>query len=438
MANNLLTGITTWLVDKELTDPLVAGVQLRRVATGEIDVPASRAIIASLLGTTVVDPVAAGTTYTGVWVISDITLDVDERNHGKIYQLLTKVTPIVTFVNLPTPLVKTQTDEILELFGLQPGGEIGIVHQYLYLNPDDIAAIELAPAYLPAATATILIGATPTVVTCTGAKHVTNIEEKGDRTATLSVLWSYTRWPNTTPAPVITSENVTDSTIVETYFGVPLADAAGHVQTLKATDGAELTGFVDNGKGGSTITRRRVVHTPLSEDGYLVIDMKFSATLGTSIPIGILLRWKSLSKTDADTLIATLISDGDITFVNLYGLSGTFHIVGITPANSGADVSVTVELQNIIWTGGIGVGSEIVGFAAKTRFSADGAKAYLWSHDRQMFASDTLAKAYANSGDPIPIGIHDGQAATKISGSYDYNDQLGVWVAYKEHWTEIP
>lgn len=265
MASNLVTSISTWLVAQEPTDPAVNGATLVRYATA-IDVPSTgvptTGIIDTLLGSTVSNPIAAGTTYTGTWVISDVTLEVDNKNHGTITQRLTRTTTPTNEATLPTK-IRMYGKDLNFPFAIQGNTENFLADTWLYITPSAASTCDSMTLTAPSG--------------FTEVRRRVDIEQKGDRTCTMTVLWkkiTAVAWASAAPDLIDYDNYGTDDVsngggekigITRYWFMIQKADLATMRTALLAGTGgaAPAAGYIimdvtirDDQNGGLTAIQR--------------------------------------------------------------------------------------------------------------------------------------------------------------------------------------
>jgi len=167
-----------WKSPSESTDTCVAGIQLIR-EVAQIDGTVEASLLSTLNSSaTVTDPYCDGTKYTGTYYVSDqesITQESGEfAGSITIRQKLTKVWTIATASDLPTK-IRMEGKDVLNAFALEHTTENFLADQWLYLNPANLDVIEALSITAPSG--------------YTEVKRRTDIEGKGDRTCTLSILW---------------------------------------------------------------------------------------------------------------------------------------------------------------------------------------------------------------------------------------------------------
>ena len=172
-----------WKQPSEPTDPAVAGIQLVREVS-QINAINEAGIMATLNATvTITDPKCDGITYTGTYYLSDLeSIAMDGGDFAgsiTIREKLTKIWTITVVSDLPIKIQMLGKD-IVNAFSLSSSVEDFIAYQWLYLNPANVVAIEALniSTLLPSG--------------YTEVKRRVDIEERGNRTATLNVLYKKT------------------------------------------------------------------------------------------------------------------------------------------------------------------------------------------------------------------------------------------------------
>lgn len=322
MSGNLRT--TTAEADAILqgrrADSYIAGDQVTRFWS-EINSTVADTLVTTLRGvTSVATPKADNQTLAGTWAVSDVWQDEGDRRWSTIFQKLTKInalsgSPIAA--DLPTP-IEMARDEIVNAFDLQEGHEHSIGYQYLHMAPgvrDDLMDLDVSS------------------LEPSGAGDYAEkdrdfkIEEAGDRTGTLVVLWQKVVWPNA----LVTFDDPTDSVTsgfggvqresgaysrTDLAEGVDRADEEKLVARWSANNDSGMTGFhvtgvraVHLGAGGSNVIRN-LTHSGTNDDFAEGILNAWEFVIGYSdvndTNVGVVIDWPLLSPAAATTLVAAL------------------------------------------------------------------------------------------------------------------------------------
>ncbi len=438
MGNNLKTTITEasdWRLVAAPLDQLAAGQQLVRSTDFVYDMTTVEGLMDTLVSTAnYTQPYADGIRWgsaSSVWVNSNSEIVENEQRHCAIRQTLTLVTTIANEAALPSTYIDLDTRQTLKVFCLQEGVESVIARQWLYLNPASQATIWglTMSSFLPSGYAE--------------KDRRVAIEERGDRTCTFTVLFKKVVWSNTTPTGVVTAEYGNNSANKEGrrrrdwYSGVPIASAAGFVQTLKAnvTDGSDtypvaVVEMHEAGDGEAVITRlRQCTNDSVQTTDYLIDEL--SVDTATGLKDGILQVWPNISATSAGTLIS--------------GFGATFSDGGTTYTYAGyvRRRDPDTGLVTLFRKGRVNVGSRswnadtYHAWPYKQWFETVGNTLYRVTLGRRVASSFATAATYANLATATnwrPANRGSQGDLTQPGGSITKIPSTDMWEAILEYW----
>ena len=443
MANgNLTTSLSDslWRVVTEPLDPKPAGAILIR-ETPNLDATVMQALMATQLSTlTVTNPVADGQTYTGLWVNSKpeaIPTEGDDRRWFSLRQTLTKVTDATTYATLPSTYLELYGKEALIPFALVEGTGDEITRMWLYLNPAREATL-----------AALAVGDITPPAGYAEKQRKLEIEQRGDRTLTLTVLFRKVTWTNTltgsnipTTAHAVeyrgaNSEKGMGSERTNTYFGVPVASAETAVNALKTYDTAAWravsASFVQRANGEGVVTQEAAaINTANTANDALVQQMTRNLSGAKK---GYIRFWPNLTPTVADALIATLETS------STFAVSGTTYTSVQIQRNSDPKSGlVTVTQVGDNPSGGSGrYGSARVYLAQQHFISTTAGDVYRVSHWVKVTSSQSDAEAWAgNSTLTRPTIRNDDLSNTCKGVSLAQDPASGMWKAVQEIWLLI-
>lgn len=440
MANGNLTLTLTdagWRVVQEPLDPKAAGAVLVR-ETPNMDATVMKGLMSTQLSTlTVTDPVADGQTYTGLWVLSKpeaIPTEGDDRRWFSLRQTLTKVTNATTQETLPTSYIDQDGMDVLNVFQLEEGITDHIARSWLFLNP---------------AQQTTILGLTITPPSGYVEKQrKVIIEEAGNRTMTLTILFRKVTWPNTVTTGIPARQYQTGESghnsinemgkrKTESAPGVPIANAVTVVETLAPNDTDWATEHIssqDGGNGEAVITRiRRKINTTKIADGDAVIEVeRWGAATSTTATLREVTRfWPNMTEAAATTLIAALtatwthssgvvlvkdevrrIRDPDTGLVTV-SETGSNPTFGYRYSHGEIDIA-TFEQYFVYATDG--VTNAMYRVTVGLRITKTWATAYAWANDSSLKPQ---------------LNREDVQYSAPMSGKIKYSLDHQMWHAYK-------
>jgi len=409
-----------------------------------VDAAEAKALVDTMMGTAqVTDPQVDKETYTGLYSVADVVVIENNRRWVTIRQKLIRITTILSVADLPQP-VDAARRELYRPFQYDPGyGDIRIF-EYKFLDrssrevcmdDDNITDEQLEQSGY----------------TLEGRRWVT--EERGDRTCTFFTFQRKVTWENINEAGNAV-DNDHDMEIDGYYsgdqylklnyskrnvaYGVPIDDAEDVVEKWTDDENPATTGYATerisiilqpNGEVFlSRILDQANTDSTAYTDGFIITR---NMDMGTGTPKAIVVMVPKLTKTAADAIISTLKSRAVIT------LDGTtYRNYGVTRniLPSGL-ANVLIEGRILGLTGrrsNLALGL-ITGYKMFITVSDDGAQPYLVQFDRLVTESRAEAVIHAQTSDIRPtlnnLRGHRG-------GRVDYAENMGVWVAFAEHWSE--
>ena len=459
MGNNLRTSIadSQWLVLKEPTDPTATGTQLVR-CINTVDVTTSATLVDTLQNSSpVTNPVAAGVTYAGKWVVSDCYIEVDHKNHGKIVELLTKVQTVDTEMDLPkTPIIKYGYD-LINIFGRETADDNTIAYQYLYLNPASESTIK----------AMSIVVLKP--VGYTEAVRKTTIEERGDRTCTLNVLYRTIAWTNNPPAideappreyqtheEGTASEKTEGLAAVLEYPGVPTEDAEAALNVLKHNTDVPTWAIAgvstsERSDGEAVINRQlQKINDAITADDALLVELGWDAK-GT--PTSYMREWPNVTPESAHTLIGTSsepgIAGSDFTISTEHAGAATYTSKKVWRIRDSKTGLVTVRQIGDNDDSGSRLGFFRYGvgeYVVKQWFTPSANAGNVWRCTERLLVTESgqLADAFLNatpeSSDTTynsPVGWNNQQQQRVVrDGLLSQDISTGYWQALRREWRE--
>lgn len=409
-----------------------------------IDASDAKDLAGTMMGTAqVTDPQADEETYTGLYSVADVVVIENNRRWVTIRQKLIRITTITSSTDLPQP-VDSARRETYRPFQYDPGyGDIRIF-EYKFLDrssrevcmdEDNISDDDLEQSGY----------------TLEGRRWIT--EERGDRTCTFVTFQRKVTWENINEAGNAV-DNDHDMEIDGYYsgdkylklnyskrnvaYGVPIDDAADVVTKWTDDEDPATSGYATEKisiimqPNGEVFLSRVLDYANTDSTDYTNgFVIRRNMYMVNAVPKAIVVMVPKLTKTDADSLISnlgsrsTIVLDGT-TYRN-YGVSRNILPSGLANVLvEGRILGLTGRRSNMVL-------GEILGYKTFITVSDDGAQPYKVVFDRLVTANESAALTWANGSTNRPslnnLRGHKG-------GRVDYVENYGVYVAFRETWSE--
>lgn len=408
----------------------------------EIDPTTADTLVTTMLATTTVtDPLVDGQTLTGLFVVSDVWAESDNKRHVRIYQKLTRVTAASTIAELPTPTVTPGLNEVADYGQLATGEVQTRIFRYTHLSPDATTREMLMDVVTDAQWNTEL---TTYFVGMTIEFRKWEVEPRGDRTGTLIIGGKIQTWTGSsstgydigyTGAKTQKLDSSDDQghqyEVTTQYPGVPIASAATEAATLRdtaTTDFAVEDVAVRYGNDGqATITTQKTQTSEMAEADYAVTNMFLVAQ--SRVPNEVSFVAPNVTQAVADAFAGywgtagNSITYGGVTYTSVdfkierhrSGLC-SFHLHGKVPSASGGSAGWVAGTVDVF----------------KRYFTVDNTGvAWRVTIGRKITSSATVAEVYADGSSTRPVV--NGEMAHK-GGSVEYDSGSELYAGYLETW----